>query len=311
MPDRPRAGAGLSPLVWPALAAASFVVGLAALVRMLTPAPGGSDDIRAVIRLPEPVTISIVSLFGLAAAVVSAHLIRRGWRRQRAEAEELERLQEARTLPPWVKAVMRIFPLLYLLALIYALWQGWIHIPDIMALGRGSGSAMSSSVPEPPPANAPPLFTWAFGLLGLAVGLTALALALWVAFSDRLEQWWTDAESDTPAAPFAHGGDESLDGLCADADPRRAIIGCYRSFERAAAGSRVERRPWDTPLEFMREVLSRLPLPRPALGTLTGLFERARFSHHSLGPRERDLALTALIEIKAAIEETRPHVGSR
>jgi len=102
--------------------------------------------------------------------------------------------------------------------------------------------------------------------------------------------------------------DESLDDLRADPDARRAIIGCYRKFERVAASSRVERRPWWTPMEFMREALSSLLLPPPPLRTLTGLFELARFSDHALGPTERDRALEALIEIKTAIEERRSDV---
>jgi hypothetical protein len=38
--------------------------------------------------------------------------------------------------------------------------------------------------------------------------------------------------------------------------------------------------------------------------TLTGLFELARFSHHPLGPSERDRALAALDEIRTAMRAT-------
>ena len=69
-----------------------------------------------------------------------------------------------------------------------------------------------------------------------------------------------------------------------------------------AADSGIERKPWHTPMEFMHEALPRLPVPRGAVPTLTGLFELARFSHRPLGPRERDRALDALDEIKAATE---------
>jgi hypothetical protein len=51
----------------------------------------------------------------------------------------------------------------------------------------------------------------------------------------------------------------------------------------------------------MREVLARLPLPRAAVPTLTGLFERARFSDHALGASERDRAVEALHEIRGAL----------
>jgi hypothetical protein len=54
-------------------------------------------------------------------------------------------------------------------------------------------------------------------------------------------------------------------------------------------------------MEFMREALGRLPGPRTAVPTLTGLFELARFSDHLLGPPDRDRALEALDDIRMAI----------
>jgi hypothetical protein len=70
-----------------------------------------------------------------------------------------------------------------------------------------------------------------------------------------------------------------------------------------AADSGLARKPWLTPMEFLREALERLPIPRAAAGVLTGLFELARFSDRALGSRERGQALDALDEIKTAIEE--------
>jgi hypothetical protein len=78
---------------------------------------------------------------------------------------------------------------------------------------------------------------------------------------------------------------------------------CYARFERVAADSGVARQPWHTPMEFMREALRRLPAPRGAVPTLTGLFELARFSRRALGPTERERALEALDEITAATGE--------
>ncbi len=52
----------------------------------------------------------------------------------------------------------------------------------------------------------------------------------------------------------------------------------------------------------MHDVLARLTVPRAAVPTLTGLFELARFSHHALGPQERDRAVDALHEIRRAME---------
>jgi hypothetical protein len=288
---------------WASLAAVSFVLGLAALVRMASPTSDGLDTMTRVIRLPEPLTIGIVTVFGLTALVLFAHAIRRALRRRKEEDEEFQRLPAGPPLPPWVRAVMRVLPLLYLVAVVYLMWHGFIPIADILALVHGSGAAIGSAPSKPAPLSAPPFLTWTFGLVALGTGLGALVLALLVAFGDRLA-WWSGEQppSDELSAPLAEVVEESLDDLRADPDARRAIIGCYRKFERVAAGSRVARKPWWTPMEFMREALRGLPVPPAAVRTLTGLFELARFSHHALGPRERDLALEALLEIKTTLE---------
>jgi uncharacterized protein DUF4129 len=164
--------------------------------------------------------------------------------------------------------------------------------------GLASGLPLHGVDPE----RAPAIFSWIFGGLALAAGLGALGLALWVALADRPVREEEEPAGTIPAGPLEAAVDESLEDLRAESDPRRAIVRCYARFERAAADSGHARRPWLTPSEFMREVLTRRSLPRAAVPTLTGLFELARFSHHALGPRERDRAVDALHEIRRAME---------
>ncbi len=282
-----------------ALLVASLAIGLAALVRMAGPAPGNPDDVTGVIRLPERVTGTIVTLFALAVLVFLMGLVRRLRSRRREEGEGALG-PEAAPVPPWMRALTQILSLLNFVIIIYLLWRGAIPLEGLLRLGQGAGSAFAPTLPHFPP-MAPPLVTWTFGVLALAAGLGALALALWVAFGDRLAEWWEGAAGDPPP-PLAAAVEESLEDLRAEPDARRAIIRCYGRFERVAADSGLPRKPWHTPAEFMREALSRLPAPRGAVPTLTGLFELARFSHRALGPTERDRALDALHEIKAAVE---------
>ena len=65
--------------------------------------------------------------------------------------------------------------------------------------------------------------------------------------------------------------------------------------------ARAGRAPWETPSEFMRAALARLPVPAPPVERLTTLFELARFSLHPLESPERDLARACLEEIRAAL----------
>jgi hypothetical protein len=287
-------------LAWAGLAA-SFLLGLAAVIRMAGPA-AGLDHSTGVIRLPREVTAFIVSLFALAAAVFLIHLVRRGWSRRPPGDEVAEGDLEPRRVPMWVRILRQFAGLVYFAAFAYALSRGGVSLDAIWALGAGAGSINVGGLTGPVAESAPALVTWSFAVLAIGAGLGALGLALWISLGVRRPR--EDDGGEGVAAPSALEAavDDSVEDLRAEPDPRRAIVRCYARFERAAAASGVERTPWSTPMEFMREALRRLPLPRTAVPTLTGLFELARFSHHPIGPGERDRALAALDEIRMAMQ---------
>ncbi len=286
-----------------ALLAASFLIGVAGLLRMAGPDADGPDGMTGTIRLPQVVTATILTLFAVAGLVFVVAVARRMRRRRARQLAEMFGAEE-RPVPPWIRTVTQFLSLLNAVILAYLVWRGVIPLADLMSLGSRLGSGVAPALPQPAPLDAPFLVTWTFGALALTAGLAALALALWVAFGDRLAEWWQLRAHDRPRPPeAADPAEESLDALRAEGDPRRAIIRCYGRFERVAAASGVERKAWHTPAEFMREALARLALPRGAVPTLTGLFELARFSHRELGRPDRDRALGALHEITAAVRE--------
>lgn len=299
----------VAPALTLTILAASLLIGLAAVIRMADPAAGGFEDLTGVIRLPHPVTGTIVTLFTLAAVVFVVDLVRRARTRRREEGEEAALGPEPARIPPWLRAVTQVLSLAYFVLLGYVLWRRGVPFMSMM-LGP-TGGALDAAAQEAP-AIAPPLVAWTFGILALVTGLGVLAFALWVAFGDRLADWFEGGGDDeAPRPPLTAAVEESLEDLRAEPDPRRAIIRCYARFERAAADSGLARDPWLTPMEFMREALERLPVPRSAVPTLTRLFELARFSHRALGRAERDRALEALDEIRAAIETDQSHAAAR
>jgi hypothetical protein len=93
--------------------------------------------------------------------------------------------------------------------------------------------------------------------------------------------------------------DESLDDLRREPDVRRAIVACYARMERALAGAGRERRPHETPLEFLRRVLERVANEPGQV--LTELFERARFSVEPMGESEKRSAIGALQQLRAEV----------
>jgi hypothetical protein len=301
--------AGVSALPAWTLLAASLVIGVAALVRMAGPAPAEPDDLAGIIRLSRPMVSTIGTLLALAALVFLVGVARRLRAIRRRKGEAVLGPEPAR-VPTWLRTLNQFLSFAYFVALAYLIWKGAIPLVGLLSQSLGIGSGIAPGFPEGAPLGAPPLVTWTFGALAITAAVGALALALWLAFADRLAEWWGGESDDPPLAPLAEVVDESLDDLRTEPDARRAIIRCYARFERVAARSGFGRKPWLTPMEFMREVLPRLPIPHGTLPMLTGLFEVARFSPHPLGVVERDRALDALDAIRAAIEAQRRDVAA-
>jgi hypothetical protein len=93
-------------------------------------------------------------------------------------------------------------------------------------------------------------------------------------------------------------------------DPRSAVIACYRRCEIALASHRRGRYASETQREFVYGALAALRLPALAIRSLLQVFEKARFSELPVTPSDRSAALSALGEIRSALER-RPDDGSR
>ena len=280
-----------------------------ALVATLGPPKGpvvGSPAVRLVISLPDSLQMAIFGLFTLVALLVLALLFPRGLRRRRKkDADEFELVHEAPKLSPWVLVLLLGLTLLPLGLAGYLFWLRWT--PFERGILTGPLSSVPGPRPLPPlqeavrPMAGSPVFTGAVAALALVAGLGALGVVLWIYLGDRIIGGWMGPSAQTREG-LGEAVEESLESLRWEPDPRRAIIMCYRRFEQVLAGSGLARAPWKTPTEFLRETLRRFALPSEAVTTLTRLFEVSRFSHHPVGPTERDAAVGSLIEIKTALE---------
>jgi hypothetical protein len=296
---------------YPALGWAAVAVGglMLALVATLGPPKGpvvGPPAVRLVISLPDSLQMAIFGLFTLVALLVLALLFPRGLRRRRKmDEDEFELVHEAPKLSPWVLVLLLGLTLLPLGLAGYLFWLRWT--PFERGILTGALSSVPGPRPLPPlqeavrPMAGSPVFTWTVAALVLVAGLGALGVVLWIYLGDRIIGGWVGPSAQTRGG-LAEAVEESLEGLRWEPDPRRAIILCYRRFEQVLAGSGLPRAPWKTPTEFLRDTLRRFALPPDAVTILTRLFEVSRFSHHSVGPTERDAAVGSLIEIKAALE---------
>ncbi|HEX7147338.1 MAG TPA: DUF4129 domain-containing protein, partial [Actinomycetota bacterium] len=107
----------------------------------------------------------------------------------------------------------------------------------------------------------------------------------------------------TPGERLVELLDDTLEDLEREPDPRRAVIGAWARMEAGLAAVGLPRHPSEAPFEYAARVLE-TAFARPAsVHRLTGLFERAKFSHHAIGQADRDQAIAALRAVRQELAE--------
>ena len=92
--------------------------------------------------------------------------------------------------------------------------------------------------------------------------------------------------------------DDTLDDLRAEKDPRKAVIAAYSRMERSLASFGLPRRPFEAPGEYLTRVLEELQSGSPAARRLTHLFERAKFSQHTIDLGMKEEAIDAVVALR-------------
>ncbi|MDP9232075.1 MAG: DUF4129 domain-containing protein [Actinomycetota bacterium] len=98
---------------------------------------------------------------------------------------------------------------------------------------------------------------------------------------------------------------DSLDDLRAERDPRKAVIRAYARMEQTFAAYGVPREEHETPLEYVARVLDSLRVSSFAVRRLVQLFERAKFSPHTIESSMKDDAIEALAGLRVELEYDR------
>ncbi len=263
------------------------------------PAPGGDPGAKVVIALPGALRAVVLGLLALSAIILLS------LQRRRPTDEPPEPSPPAQRLPPWAAALVSLLPLLLVVAiwlLVWRYWSGPEGQPIEQAFAALAGLLDLLTLPHKPPTSIPSLELAIAGLL-LLVAVAVFAVMVLVAMADRLEKWWMarGVIAPPPSIPEALAAIQA--DLRAEPDARVAIIRAYGRFERALAAARAPRAAWQTPAEFMRATLARLPVPAGPVRRLTALFEVARFSTHPLGVEARDAACDSLDAIGTALEQ--------
>jgi hypothetical protein len=137
-----------------------------------------------------------------------------------------------------------------------------------------------------------PQFRWA-----AAVGALVLIAggAAWFLMAGRRDE---EDASGGAAAALALVVDDSLDDLRSEPDARKAVVAAYARMETALAAHGFARRPAEAPLEYLSRILLALRVRAGAVFDLTELFERAKFSAHSIDASMKEDAIAALIAVR-------------
>ena len=103
---------------------------------------------------------------------------------------------------------------------------------------------------------------------------------------------------DRLAAQLQEAVEDSLEGLEAEVDPRRAVISAYARMERALAGVGMPRARHEASLEYLDRLLTMLDAPGAVAQRLTDLFQVAKFSDHPIGEEMKQEAIGLLVLLR-------------
>jgi MYXO-CTERM domain-containing protein len=142
-------------------------------------------------------------------------------------------------------------------------------------------------------------FEWPVLVVVVALAVAALALA-----ALRRRRAEPDAAEGAIDEELAATIGDAIDDLEAEPDARRAVVAAYARMERVLARHGLRRRPSQTPLEYLRAVLSALSGRGAAARRLTELFEEAQFSTHRVDEAMKRDAIASLRSIRDGLLET-------
>lgn len=183
-------------------------------------------------------------------------------------------------------------------------------LPEFQPEEAQPTAAPPSAAPDPATDSAS-LPDWlvaaAIGLLVVAVvaviGLLVVALLRTRRAGPRRtasrggDRVWSDSTEAAVAAVDA-GLTELSDQ---DADPRRAVIGCWVRLEQAAAAAGTERRIGDTSADLVGRLLAAHQVSGDVLATLARLYREARYGTHTVDEQMRAEALAALRRLRGEL----------
>jgi len=179
-----------------------------------------------------------------------------------------------------------------------------------LVLGRPATSTQppvrpvgTSAAPEPPTTHSRADAGQAVHWFVIALAATAAVLVpLGLLARRRQLEPEPEPSSPDPQDLVARAVVDSIGDIERDPDARRSIIRAYARMEAAFGETGMPRRPHEAPFEFVGRALGGVRVSPPSAERLATLFERARFSRHPIGAKDKGEALGALREVQRDLE---------
>jgi hypothetical protein len=135
----------------------------------------------------------------------------------------------------------------------------------------------------------------------VVVGLLLASLAAAIMVRGELARR-RRAALDGPGRRLAELLEGTLADLEEEPDPRRAVIAAWIRMERGLAAVGLPRHAAEAPLEYVARVLERANVQPASIGRLADLFERAKFSQHTIDEGMRAAAIEAVTTVRAELQ---------
>jgi len=199
----------------------------------------------------------------------------------------------------WWEVLSSILGLVMVLALLFA-WPRLVHTlaPTNNTADTTSSTADSGNLTAWPASVGAPL--------GLFLAISVLVTILALTYLLRRQAGAFEGEDDEPDGPDERkrataAVQTAIAELELGGDVRQVILACFERFCRLLGARGITEQIALTPRELERLAIARLRVSPDASGTLTSLFEEARYSEHALGEADRVRAIDSLAGIRAAL----------
>lgn len=282
------------------LTAAMAVVAIAATAPLSAATPVSAASARA------PAVALVLLIMGVGIVALGA-LVVLAWPARRRATDAEPAFAPTRLPVHWIwRLVAILVPLALGGALVAAAVLGarTVHqAPRVLGTGGlGTGGLGRAPVARAAPQGAAAGYAVPSWLPWIVAAIAVIAIAVVLVTLLRHGR----SQQDEPSPPIAaHAAVQSaITALTAATDPRGAVIAAYAAMEGTLAAHGVPRRPAEAPREYLRRAIGARRVRADDAGTLTGLFEEARFSTHPLPERARERALSALTSLRTRLTDT-------